>query len=118
MQYLCLIYNAPNEAPTDEEEFQEMMQGYFAFNAEAEAAGVFVGGEALEGVDTATTVQVRDGETILTDGPFAETKEHLGGYYLLDCESFEQALEFAAKIPGARYGKVEVRPVMVIPGDG
>ena len=69
--------------------------------------------DALQPTTTATSVRVRDGKTITTDGPFAETKEQLGGYYLLDCKDLDEALEFAAKIPGAKIGSIEVRPVMV-----
>lgn len=71
------------------------------------------GGDALQGVETATTVRVRDGTTETTDGPFAETKETLGGFYILDCKDLDEAIEYAAKIPGAKYGSIEVRPVMV-----
>lgn len=114
MQYLCLIYMNENEnnarPPAEvEEEFKE----YFAFGAAARQAGVLVAGDALESVSTARTVRVRGQQPMITDGPFAETKEQLGGYYLLDCKSFEEALEWAAKIPTARHGSIEVRPVMV-----
>ena len=71
-----------------------------------------LGANALQDVTTATTVRVRDGETLTTDGPFAETKEQLGGYYLLDCKDLDQAIEYAAKIPSARIGSVEIRPVL------
>jgi hypothetical protein len=78
--------------------------------------GLFVGGDPLEDPSTATTVRVRDGKTLTTDGPFAETKEVLGGYYVLECENLDQALEYAAKIPSAEFGSIEVRPLMSIPG--
>ena len=80
---------------------------------EAGAAGVLGGGNALEPVSTATSLQVRSGKTALVDGPFAETKEQLGGYYMLECKDLDEALHWAAKIPTARYGTIEVRPVMV-----
>jgi hypothetical protein len=76
---------------------------------------LFVGGQPLEPVNTATTVRVRNGETMVSDGPFAETKEVLGGYYLLDCEDLDEALECASKIPTAKYGSIEVRPIMQLP---
>jgi hypothetical protein len=73
--------------------------------------GVLQGGERLQSTADATTVQVRDGETLTTDGPFAETKEQIGGYYLVDCNDLDEAIEIAAKIPGARLGSIEVRPI-------
>jgi len=115
MKYLCLIYSAPGTEPTDDSSFRALMQRWYAFNDEVEAAGVLLGGEPLETVDTATTVRNRDGKTLITDGPFAETKEHLGGYYLLDCKDLDEALGFAAKIPAADYGSIEVRPLMDLP---
>jgi hypothetical protein len=116
MRYLALIYS--DEAARGEpspEEIQKMMDAYNAFGKEAADRGVLLGGEALEATSTATTVRVRDGETLTTDGPFAETKEQLGGYYLLDCKDLDEAIEMAAKIPGAWYGSVEVRPIWEIP---
>ena len=89
-----------------------MMAAYDAFTEEVKAAGAFVGGEALQPTSTATTVRVRDGEPLLTDGPFAETREQLGGYYLLECDDLDEAIRWAAKIPGAATGCVEVRPIM------
>ena len=94
------------------EQIQETMAAYGAFGQEIEAAGVHVAGEGLQPTATATTVRVRDGERLLTDGPFAETKEQLGGFYLLDCKDLDEAIGWAAKIPGAQQGAVEVRPVM------
>jgi hypothetical protein len=76
---------------------------------------VMVAGDGLEGVDTATTVRERDGETVFTDGPFAETKEILGGYYLIDVPDLDAALKWAARVPNVSFGSVEVRPVMVFP---
>ncbi len=114
MKYACLIYNdQAARANMTAEEGQTEMQQYWAFGEEAEKAGVMVGGEALHPVTTATTVRVRDGQSLHVDGPFAETKEQLGGFYILDCENLDQALEFAAKIPGAHSGCVEVRPIVV-----
>ncbi len=88
------------------------MAAYGAFGEAAQAAGVMLGGEGLQPTSTATTVRVRDGEALTTDGPFAETREQLGGYYLLDCKDLDEAIGWAAKIPGAQTGSIEVRPVM------
>lgn len=115
MKYACLIYSdeqdtAANPDPSSEE-FAPIMAGYFAFGEETEAAGVYVTGEPLENTSTATSVQLRNGEVITTDGPFAETKEQLGGFYILDCESLDEAIKWAAKIPHAATGTIEVRPV-------
>jgi hypothetical protein len=88
------------------------MKKWAAFTKETFDRGVNRGGEALEPVQTATTVRVREGRTLTTDGPFAETKEELGGFYLLECNDLDEAIEWAAKIPGAQTGSVEVRPVM------
>lgn len=115
MHYLCLIYSAPDTGPADDAGAEEYMRGYWEFNDEVQQAGVFVAGEPLQPVETATTVRVRDGEAIVTDGPFAETKEHLGGFYLLDCENLDEALRFAAKIPTATHGSIEVRPLLTLP---
>ncbi|WP_252729657.1 YciI family protein [Pacificibacter marinus] len=114
MQYMLLIYNAETNGPQPgTEEFGPYMQGYIDFTAEVREAGKLIGGEALESVASATTVSVRGGKTELVDGPFAETKEQLGGYYILDCVDLDEALKYAAKIPDAAYGRVEVRPVMI-----
>ena len=89
------------------------MPRWFAYTNELQEAGVLVAGDALQPVDAATTVRVRDGETVISDGPFAETKEALGGYYILDVPDLDAALAWAAKIPNVGYGSVEVRPVVV-----
>lgn len=113
MRYLLLIYvdEAVYEKQNPEEQAQEY-QEYNAFGKEAEKRGFTPLGEALQPVATATTVRVRDGKTLTTDGPFAETKEQLGGYYMLKCKDLDEAIEMAAKIPGARHGSVEIRPIM------
>ncbi|MCA9964959.1 MAG: YciI family protein [Anaerolineales bacterium] len=112
MRYLLLIYHSEAaNAEMSESEGQALMQAYWAFNEEAQKAGVLVGGDALHPTAAATTVRVRSGQTLTTDGPFAETKEQLGGYYMLDCENLDQAIEFAAKIPDVHNGSVEIRPV-------
>ena len=114
MQYLCLIYsNETTEAGQSPEEQKAVFDAYRAFTKEAEDAGVWVGGDALKPTATATTVRIRDGKRLTTDGPFAETKEQLGGYYILDCADLDEAIEYAAKIPSAKHGSIEVRPVMV-----
>lgn len=113
MQYMFLIYSAEGSDPQPgTPEFDQMMQGYRAFTEEVREAGIMREGAPLEPVDTATTVRLRDGSPSVVDGPFAETKEVLGGYYILDCENLDEATAYAAKIPTAAYGSIEVRPVM------
>ena len=117
MLYTLLIYGAPEAQPADgTSAADEMHQAYFAYTQELLAAGAMQHGAPLQSVDTATTVRVRDGQRLITDGPFAETKEHLMGFYLVDCADLDGALEWAAKIPGAAIGSIEVRPVLMIPG--
>jgi hypothetical protein len=119
VQYMLLIYDAESAIQSMSEEERDAFMGqYFAYTQELENAGAFVSGSALQPIATATTVTVRDGETLTTDGPFAETKEQLGGYYLIEAESLDEALEWAAKIPSARIGKIEVRPLMVFDREG
>ena len=114
MQYLALIYSAPaNQPKYGTPEFKAMIDGYNAFTAELKARGAFVAGDELKPVETATSVRVRGGKTETMDGPFAETKEHLGGYYLIDVPDLDAAIKVAAMIPGASYGTVELRPVRV-----
>jgi hypothetical protein len=113
MKYLLTIYGEEsNWTEATPEQVQAMLAEYGALSEAAQAAGVLVGGEGLQPASTATTVRVRDGETLSTDGPFAETREQLGGYYLLDCKDLDEAISWAARIPDARHGSVEVRPVM------
>ena len=113
MKFLLTIYSDEsgwtNASPED---VQRIMEAYGAFGQAAQDAGVLLGGEGLQPTSTATTVRVRDAETITTDGPFAETREQLGGYYLIDCGDLDEATRWAAKIPDAAHGTVEVRPVM------
>ncbi len=114
MKYVLMIYGDENvSAKMTEAEQQEEMAEYYAFSAEIDKRGVNRGGEALLPTNTATTVRVRDGKTVTTDGPFAETKEQIGGFYIVDCKDLDEAIEVAALIPGARTGSVEVRPAMV-----
>jgi hypothetical protein len=115
-QYMVLIY-APTEGGPAPEELQAEFPRWMEYTEALQKAGVMVAGDALQPVDTATTVRVRDGETVIADGPFAETKEVLGGYYILDVPDLDEALKWAARIPSAPYGSVEVRPVMVFAND-
>ena len=116
MQYLLMIYSAEESGPQPgDAEYSDYMNAFFDFTRRTQEAGVFIAGEPLEKVSTATTVRVRDGKAEISDGPFAETKEVLGGYYLLDCENLDQAPEYAAHIPTASHGSIEVRPIMQIP---
>jgi hypothetical protein len=113
MKYLLTIYNDESGfASATPEEIQQVMAAYEAFGREVSAAGAMLGGEGLQPSSTATTVQVRGGETLTSDGPFADTREQLGGYYLLECRDLDEAIGWAAKIPGAQNGTIEVRPVM------
>ena len=114
MQYMCLIYSAEGSGPQPgTPEFGPFMQAYNDFTTDMRENGSFVAGDALQPIATATTVTVRDGKTITTDGPFAETKEQLGGYYLLNCKDLDDAIAKAARIPSASYGRIEIRPVVV-----
>jgi hypothetical protein len=114
MKYLMAIYaNEAAEAQLPAEEMQAMMGAYYQFTTEVKQKQVYVAGEALHPTSSATTVRVRDGKTTATDGPFAETKEQLGGFYLLDCRDLDEAIEYAAKIPGSAHGSIEIRPIMV-----
>jgi hypothetical protein len=112
MRYLLMIYADPATMPQNDAELGAMWAEYGAFGNWLEATGQLLGGEALQPVSTATTVAVRDGHRILTDGPFAETKEQLGGYYLVNATDLDAAIDAAARIPGARIGRVEIRPIM------
>ena len=114
-QYMLLIYS-PTEAGMSPEEMQAEFPRWAEYTQNLQDAGILVAGDALQGAETATTVRVRDGETLLTDGPFADTKELLGGYYILDVPDLDAALKWAAKMPNIAYGSVEVRPVMVFDG--
>jgi hypothetical protein len=114
MQYMLLIYDAEDAwRDMSEDGRNAMFAEYGKYTQELRDAGAFLYGDALQPTATATTVSVRNGETLTTDGPFAETKEQLGGLYVIEAESLDQALEWAAKIPSARIGKIEVRPVVV-----
>lgn len=114
MRYLLLIYqDEVAHAQWSEQQLAEEYQAYNNLTGEFQKLAVEVqGGEALMPTQTATTVRVRDGRTLTTDGPFAETKEQLGGYYLLNCQNLDEAIAAAAKIPGAQDGSIEIRPIM------
>ena len=119
MQYLLLIYLAEQgaETATDDEAMASELAAYGAFTAETRLRNQFIAGEALEPTSTATSVRVRDGNVAVTDGPFAETKEALGGFYLLECADLDEAIEMAAKIPAAKRGTIEVRPIWQLPAE-
>jgi hypothetical protein len=113
MQYLLVIYGSEDvENAMSKEERGRMFADYIAFTKAIRAEGIFVAGDALKPVATATTVRVRNGEVMHTDGPFAETKEQLGGYYLIDVPDLDEALAVAARLPGSWHGSVEVRPLL------
>jgi len=114
MQYLALIYDTENNRSNmSPDEQNQLMADYGTFTEEIKKAGVFIAGEALKPVATATTVRIREGKTLTTDGPFAETKEQLGGFYMLECKDLDEALAWAAKIPTVKLGAIVVRPIMV-----
>ena len=121
MRYALLIYDAdtatPSPQPPDPAVWSEVNAAYEAYTQMLRDRGAYLGGEALQPVPTATTVRVKDGRTVTTDGPFAETKEALGGFYLVEAKDLDEALEFAAACPGARFGSMEVRPIWEIPSN-
>lgn len=108
MKYMLLIYGDESQDSNDPADLQK----WFDVTEKMGKAGVMLAGDALLPTTSATTLRIRNGETVTTDGPFAETREQLGGYYLLECDDLDQALEWAAKLPNAPTGSVEVRPVM------
>jgi hypothetical protein len=113
MQYLLLIYeNEKTWATMNEKTRNEAMGEYMKFSEDIGKSGHMVGGNALQPTTTATTLRLRDGKKLTTDGPFAETKEQLGGYYLVNAKDIDEALGIAARIPSAKWGSIEVRPIM------
>jgi len=113
MKYLCLIYDEEKKLETMSKADGEAMMGeYFGFTEGIKKSGHYLGGNALQPVQTATTVRVRNGKVSTTDGPFAETQEQLGGYYLIEAKDLNDAIQVAAKIPSSRIGSIEVRPIM------
>jgi hypothetical protein len=119
MRYVILIYDEetanPSPEPPDEAVWGEVMKEYNIFTTMLRDNGFYLGGEALQPNPTATTIRIRDGNKVVTDGPFAETKEGLGGFYLVEARDLDHALELAAACPGAKWGTVEVRPVIDFP---
>jgi hypothetical protein len=112
MKYLCLIYDDEKKWETmSKAEADAYMGEYFAFTDAIKGSGHYIGGEALQPVQTATTVRSRNGKLSTTDGPFAETKEQLGGYYLVEARDLNDAIQVASRIPSARVGSIEVRPI-------
>ena len=113
MKYLCLIYDDESKwATMPREQADALMAEYFAFTDGIRQSGHYVAGDALQPTATATTVRVRNGKVSTTDGPFAETKEQLGGYYLIEARDLNDAIQVATKIPSARFGSIEIRPVV------
>lgn len=113
MKYLCLIYeNEAAAAAVPKEEMDAIFGEYFTFTEDIKKTGHLLGGEALQPTSSATTVRVRNGKVQTIDGPFAETKEQLGGYYLIEAKDLNEAIQVGSRIPGARYGCVEVRPII------
>lgn len=117
MQYMLLLYDneSQDNVPQDEAGMDAYMEPWFAYTDALTKAGVLVGGNALQPTSTATTVSAGNPEPVITDGPFAETKEQLGGYYLLDCKDLDEAIAWAGKCPVLPRGRVEIRPIMEIP---
>ena len=116
MKYLLLIYeNEGNFAKVTEEEGNRIFAEYMDYTKGIRKAGNYIGGEALQPIATATTVRQRNGKTLTTDGPFAETKEQLGGYYLVEAKDLDEAIKLAGGIPAVRTGSIEVRPIMPTP---
>jgi hypothetical protein len=116
MRYAILIYDPesanPSPEPPSPDVLAQVMDEYNAYTEMLRDRGAYLGGEALQPVTTATTVRIKDGERLTTDGPFAETKEALGGFYLIEARDLDDALELGAQCPGAKYGSIEVRPVV------
>lgn len=113
MQYLLSIYSGESAEPQyGTPEFETHIARYMKLTDDMTAAGVFLDGRPLEPVSAATTVRVRSGERMVTDGPFAETKEQLGGFYLVDCADLDEAIDWASRIPSVEFGSIEVRPIM------
>jgi hypothetical protein len=115
MRYLLLIYSQETDEQPPDDVAAASHAAYGAFTADIKARGLFQAGEALTPTSTATTVRVVDGQLVTTDGPFAETKEALGGFYLIEARDLDEAIETAAKIPAAKEGAIEVRPIWELP---
>ncbi len=116
MKYLCLIYSDETLWPKlPKAETDAMMSEYMSFSADIQKSGHFVAANRLQPTPAATTIRIRNGKLSTTDGPFAETKEQLGGYYLVEARDLNEAIQIAARIPGARIGSIEVRPIALTP---
>jgi hypothetical protein len=116
MQYLCLIYSDETIWPKmSKSDAESMMAEYMAFTAKVKESGHYLGGNRLQPTHTSTSVRIRNGSLSATDGPFAETKEQLGGYYLIEAKDLNDAIQVASRIPGAKYGTIEVRPIAPVP---
>jgi hypothetical protein len=114
MQYLLLIYRSEAEtAQAGDAARSQLIEDYRAFTQSIIQSGNFKAGDALQSVASATTVRIREGKTLTTDGPFAETREQLGGYYLIEAKDLDEAIGIAARVPSARFGSIEVRPIVV-----
>ncbi|HET9594979.1 MAG TPA: YciI family protein [Anaeromyxobacteraceae bacterium] len=117
MRYMLLIYDDErNPGPVTPADREASMKEWFAYTIDMKKAGAYLLGDPLQPTRTATTVRSKGGKVLTTDGPFAETKEQLGGYYLIDVPNLDEALRWAGRCPGARTGSIEVRPIMEIPG--
>jgi hypothetical protein len=110
MRYLLLIYTS-EQLEASQDAMTAEFAAYDAFTTELRERGIYAAGEALRPTSTATTVRVRDGQTVTTDGPYVETKEALGGFYMVDANDLDDAIQLAAKIPGAKHGSIEIRPI-------
>ena len=111
MRYLALVYSQEPTSPPPAAQIAEIGAAYAAYTAMLHDRGAFVEGDELQGTPTATTIRIRDGQTLVTDGPFAETKEALGGYYLIEAPDLDEAIDLAKACPGANWGSIEVRPI-------
>jgi hypothetical protein len=116
MHYALLIYSEPPQAAPSAEQQKQVMEAYNAYTKALVDADAMRGGEALQDGKTATTVRLRNGRQVITDGPFAETKEEFGGFYLIEAANLDDAIAWAAKCPGAQWGSIEVRPIMEVSG--
>lgn len=112
MQYLMLIYSEESYLKQQDDSFEDrLLENYLSVIETLQSEGVYLGGDRLRPTDTATSVKVREQKILVTDGPFAETKEQLGGYFMVDCKDLDHATEVAAKIPSAQFGTIEIRPI-------
>lgn len=112
MRYLAMIFTDEEDSSPSDEERRRLFDEYVRFNRDARQAGVFLGGEALQPGETATVVKMMESGASVSDGPFTESKEAIAGFYMLECENLDQAIEWAARIPAARQGAIEVRPIL------